>query len=194
MKKFLGIVVLGLSLIIPSQADDIRDFQIEGMSIGDSLLDYFSKKEIEANLSGAQYPNNEFIIRYFRKLPIFTIYEGVTIAHKASDKDYKIYDIGGSIYYEKNFKNCHKKMNEIEKELDQIFENPTVRSGTVKHEYDKTGKSIQTITEYLFESGHNAQIVCINWSDELEKQGHTDELNISIGLKEYADFVKYRAY
>ena len=47
MKKLLGIVVLGLFLITPSQADDIRDFQIEGMSIGDSLLDYMSEKEIK---------------------------------------------------------------------------------------------------------------------------------------------------
>ena len=42
MKKLLGIVVLGLLLINPSQADDIRDFQIEGMSLGDSALDYFN--------------------------------------------------------------------------------------------------------------------------------------------------------
>ena len=46
MKKLLAIVVLGLLLINPSQADDISDFQIDGMSIGDSLLDYISKKEI----------------------------------------------------------------------------------------------------------------------------------------------------
>ena len=49
MKKLLGILVLGLFLITPSQADDIRDFQIEGMSIGDSLLDYFSEEEIRKN-------------------------------------------------------------------------------------------------------------------------------------------------
>ena len=30
----------------PSWADDIRDFQIEGMSIGDSLLDYMTEDEI----------------------------------------------------------------------------------------------------------------------------------------------------
>jgi len=46
MKKLLGILVLGLFLITPSWADDIRDFQIEGMSIGDSALDYFSEEEI----------------------------------------------------------------------------------------------------------------------------------------------------
>ena len=46
MKKLLAIIILSLCFITPSQADDIRDFQIEGMSVGDSLLDYFSEKEI----------------------------------------------------------------------------------------------------------------------------------------------------
>ena len=46
MKKFLGILVLGLFLITPSQADDIRDLEIEGMSIGDSLLKYIDQAEI----------------------------------------------------------------------------------------------------------------------------------------------------
>ena len=41
MKKILAILVLGLLFIpTPSFADDIRDFQIEGMSIRDSLLKY----------------------------------------------------------------------------------------------------------------------------------------------------------
>ena len=37
------------------KADDIRDFQIEGMSVGDSLLDYLPKSEIKKNF----YPNSK---------------------------------------------------------------------------------------------------------------------------------------
>ena len=58
MKKLLVILVLGLFLITPSFADDISDFEIEGMSIGDSMLDYFSKSEINNNLA-TYYNNNE---------------------------------------------------------------------------------------------------------------------------------------
>ena len=36
------------------------------MSLGDSLLKYFSEKEIEDSRSGAQYPNKEFILYYFK--------------------------------------------------------------------------------------------------------------------------------
>ena len=47
MKKLLLILVLLFSFQPLSTADDIRDFQIEGMSIGDSLLDYYSKSNID---------------------------------------------------------------------------------------------------------------------------------------------------
>ena len=47
-----------------SFADDIRDFQIEGISIGDSLLDYISEKEIlseiEINKPSYNYLTDEF--------------------------------------------------------------------------------------------------------------------------------------
>ena len=47
MKKFLTIIVLSVSLITSSQADDIRDLQIEGISVGDSALKYFSEELIK---------------------------------------------------------------------------------------------------------------------------------------------------
>ncbi len=47
MKRIIFIIILIFSLQSLSKADDISDFQIEGMSIGDSLLDYFSRTEID---------------------------------------------------------------------------------------------------------------------------------------------------
>ena len=56
MKKLLVIVVLGLFLITPSWADNIRDLEIEGIVIGDNLLDHFSKQEIKKeSLSSVTY-------------------------------------------------------------------------------------------------------------------------------------------
>ena len=43
MKILLTLVVLFFSSLLP--ADEISDFQIEGMSLGDSVLDFFSEKE-----------------------------------------------------------------------------------------------------------------------------------------------------
>ena len=47
MRVFLAVLVLIFSLQSWTNADDVRDFEIEGMSIGDSLLDHFSKDEID---------------------------------------------------------------------------------------------------------------------------------------------------
>ena len=47
MKVFLTVLFLIFSLQSWTKADDIRDFEIEGMSIGDSLLNYINEKEIK---------------------------------------------------------------------------------------------------------------------------------------------------
>ena len=48
MKRLLLILILTFSFQILSKADEIRDFQIEGMSIGDSLLDFYTEDEIKS--------------------------------------------------------------------------------------------------------------------------------------------------
>ena len=53
MKKLSTYLFLVLfSFSAPSFADDISDFEIEGISIGDSLLDYMSEEEI---ITGIEY-------------------------------------------------------------------------------------------------------------------------------------------
>ena len=43
----LLVLVLTFNFQSLTKADDIRDFEIEGMSIGDSALDFFSEREIK---------------------------------------------------------------------------------------------------------------------------------------------------
>tara|TARA_B100001079_G_scaffold266722_1_gene274323 strand:- start:38 stop:658 length:621 start_codon:yes stop_codon:yes gene_type:complete len=181
----------------PSQADDIRDFQIEGMSIGDSLLKHFTKKEIETNLSEVQYPNRKYTIVWLRNLSFnFEIYDALTIAYETYDKKYYVHSIVGSIYYKNNFERCYKKMEEIEEELSDMFNNakhiPTV---TTKHNYDKTGNSKMTATMFILASGDEAQITCFDWSKELfKKESRLDELGVSLSTKEFGKWVFAEAY
>ena len=50
MQKFILLVLfLILNLQLSVKADDISNLEIEGMSIGDSLLKYFNIKEINTN-------------------------------------------------------------------------------------------------------------------------------------------------
>ena len=50
MRVFIAVLVLIFSLQSWTKADDIRDFQIEGISVGDSLLDFMSENEIKQKI------------------------------------------------------------------------------------------------------------------------------------------------
>ena len=59
MRIFLSVLILIFSLQFIAKADDISDFQIEGMSVGDSLLNYLTKEEIN-NLPYRWYPKKKY--------------------------------------------------------------------------------------------------------------------------------------
>ena len=62
MKRLLAYLFLVLVLIFSLQswtkADDISEFEIEGMSIGDSLLDYFDLADMN-NFYIPRYPSSD---------------------------------------------------------------------------------------------------------------------------------------
>jgi len=70
-------------------ADDIRDFEIEGISIGDSLLDYYSEEEIKNNRHN--YYNNKTYTPVEMRSTFFTTYESMSFNYKTNDKNYIIF-------------------------------------------------------------------------------------------------------
>ena len=195
MKKLLGIWVLGLLLITPSLADDIRDFQIEGMSVGDSLLHYFSEEEITEKKKYF-YRNKKFAGIIFNNHPSFSIYEDVDFTYKPKDKKYIIHNIKGNIYYRNNIKECIKKKNEITKDISETFgdEVKFFDYGTYNHGVDKTGNSKATSVDFIFKNG-NIMIYCMDWSEKLtEKNRWFDSLTVTIATKKFMDFINNEAY
>ena len=64
MKRLLAylLLVLSFTFIFNAKADDIRDFEIEGINIGESLINYFSKKDIKKSIAERQgYKDNSFV-------------------------------------------------------------------------------------------------------------------------------------
>ena len=185
MKKLLGILVLGLFLITPSQADDIRDFQIEGMSLGDSLLDYMSKDQIKSKKNsyedkGYIYPSKEYYAITFNNLTQFETYDDVQFHLKDKDKTYKIYAVMGIINYRNNnINDCYQKLDLIEKELDDLFKS-TIKGDryTYNHAHDKSGKSKVTAFNYKFDSNDIVYVSCADWSEEIKI---ADALRITLG-------------
>ena len=192
MKKFLATLILILMFQTSSQADDIRDFQIEGMSIGDGLLDYFNEEEIN-NFHKVFYPNKKFYA-----LDTFSsnykVYEQVQFALK--NNDYKIYGISGGILYKNNIKKCLEKKKSVLTELKNVFKNSKISSYKLKHSADKSGKSEQHTTEISLGNRNGLVVVeCIDWSEKMGMENNwQDNLSVSIYLQEYVNFLRNEAF
>ena len=189
MKKFLGILVLILfTLQTPSQADDIRDFQIEGMSIGDSLLDHFSKKKILASeVNWYEYLEKNKFITIALESSGFQQYEYVDVNAEYGDDNYIIDSMAGSIYFGKNkeikdINHCYIKQKEIAQDFSQVFEN-SKKDGPhkMKHlDLDPSGESIYTDIYFEMDDNYSVIISCYDFSDHLESQNRVDFLGIVI--------------
>jgi len=188
MKRLLLIFILILSFQSWTKADDIRDFQIEGISIGDSALDFFSESELKKDKQTDQYPNDKFIIRNFYLHSSFKKYEMVTINHLKNDNKFIIESLGASIFY-KDIKECYNMKKKIITEFNEVFKNSKNDTGKVKKSLDKTGNSLSDITEYYLSNGSVVQITCDDWSEVFEKKGFGDSLNVNLQSKKFSEFL-----
>jgi hypothetical protein len=193
MKKLSTYLFLILfSFSAPSFADDISDLQIEGISIGDSLLDYFSEEKITNSNRHYPYLDNEFYAVGFDRENSFEVYNAIEIHLKTDDKKYKIYSVDGLIFYINNIDDCYKKKNEIEKELSEIFKDAEKTDyGTTKHAADKSGKSTITSIYWRLAFGDTVSLECYDWSKEIETtKNWRDHLRISVVKKELGTWIK----
>ena len=129
MRVFIAVIVLIFSLQSWTKADDISDFEIEGMSIGDSALNFFSRDQIVKN-SRKYYKNKKFTPVQNDNLSFFKIYDAVDFNFMTGDNKYIIHNISGVILIE-NINDCIDKQNIIKNELALIFPN-AVRSNRDK--------------------------------------------------------------
>jgi len=189
MKRLLLILILVFSFQSWAIADDIKDFQIEGMSIGDSALDFFSKSKIIKNTND-YYKNKKFTDVEIDK--VGELYDTISFNYKTGDNDYKIESISGAIFYKYNIKDCFKKRDEIVKEISDVFENTKPKnSGKIKHTGDKSGKSTLSNIEFNFKNGDLIMLSCYDWS---KKMPYTDHLAISFRTKKLKDFINSNPY
>ena len=186
MKKILSILVLGLFLTTPSWADDIQDFQIEGISIGDSALDYFSEEKI-LNSRATYFKNKTYTpVEIYDES--FEIYDAVQFGYKTGDKNYTILGLAGNIDYPNNIKPCYKKMDEIVTELTELFKNIAhiTKKKTNVSAIDKPGDTKKVFVAYWFDSKDVAVVACYDYSEE---SGYMDNLSVSVDTKEYNEFL-----
>ena len=104
-----------------SKAEDVSDFEIEGMSIGESLLNFMSEKQINEALGSekAYFYENKFVtISSWDNRDNYETYDNVGIILKQDDSTYKIYGLEGLlINQDGNIDDCYKKQESIAKEI-----------------------------------------------------------------------------
>ena len=194
IKFFLITLILILTLQTPSQADDIRDFQIEGMSIGDSLLNYFSEEEIKKKLKKSYSYKNKFRLFSIGSSK-YEIYDSVQFVVKPGDKKFEIHNIVGVLSYTNNISDCYKKKDIVAKELSDLFQDAKQNDQSTKHEADKSGESKASTLWINLDSGAAVAIACYDWSEKMtEKNDWRDNLKVAILSAEFKKFLDNEAY
>ena len=190
MRVFIAVLVLIFSFQSWTKADDIRDFQIEGMSIGDSLLDYYSEEDINNNKYYA-YRLKEYYQTYFI-LPNSDEYTQIQFNIKDGDDDFIIASLEGVIH-PITFSKCKKKKKIIEKEIVATLPNLKVIYGEEKPMYNEPATKTIT-TNFLFNKtfldGGAIRILCVDRSKKIEEEkGWVDTLRVVINSKEFNIFI-----
>jgi hypothetical protein len=187
MKKTLIILVLLFSSSV--LADDISEFQIEGISIGDSLLDYYNEQEIQDNIVDVySYKKDKtFIQTGFDVQDGFNLkkYEVVQIELKNNDKNYIIYGITGKLFsnYQSNINACYKKQEEIAKELSSSILRNVEKTGptTFNHSADSSGRSTIRYIYFFPNPNYTVQVECYSWHKDMP---YANNLKIIISTSE----------
>lgn len=194
-KLYFYIILIFLSFYQYSYADDIKDYEIEGFSIGESLLEHASReyilKEIEENKPVYNYLNNDFGEVYLYGK--FKEYEMVSFFVKPNDKYFTIYSIAGMISYDDKFKQCLNKQQEIEKEFNKIYKNTRKKKSTNKFQWDPTGESISQNIAFILKSGDYVEINCTKYKKSLKIENNwKDGLQIVLNTKEISEWFSNR--
>jgi len=187
MRIFITLLVLIFSLQSWSKANDIRDFEIEGISIDDSALNIMSNKEIINNTLPYFETKKKYFITAVRNN--LKIYDQVEIYLKSNDKKYNIKTIIAGIFIN-DLDKCLEQKKKVVNDLDKMFSNIEKISGKKKHEADPTGKSIHYIDQYNFNFPNHIRVECTKFSDHMINSGLAqNSLNVVVMTKEINDWI-----
>ena len=184
MKRLLLILILTFSFQALTQADDIRDLELEGISVGDSLLDHFSLSEIKRFDDYDDLPSNmKFRIATTTKKNFdkMKMYDAMTFYYKPEDKDFIIYAIGGNLFCKNN--ECKKLYKEIKNDF---LNNYKGIESIHKHPDDKSDKSIVTI--YTIEINEGSILILYNNMSKNVKW--VDDVSVEISRSEVDEWIQ----
>ena len=188
MKYLIIVFIFLLNLQSFTKADDIRDFEIEGISIGDSLLDFVDINYINSDKEYL-YKSKDYFVVEIRKN--FEKFDSVQVSIKDKDKKYIIQALAGKIFYRNNNINeCYRLLNDIDLNISEVLKNLIVDkdiTGEIAHTFDKTGESTTNGIYYNLKNNDSFYVYCSDWSD---KFNFIDNLKVQIRKKQYIDWLR----
>jgi hypothetical protein len=200
VKKLLLLLFSFFLLSSPSVfADDTSNFQIEGISLGDSLLDYMTEEEIleEMELNKDFYshlkePNKYAEVFLFDYSSIYESGLSFYIKNNSQnqyvtnkEEKYTILFVRGRINYIEDFDSCIAKRDEIAEILSEMFPNAPKRDLVGEHSADSSGDSIIDAITFKFASGDEISATCFNFEETFRINNNMSEgLSVAIASAE----------
>ena len=191
MKKLFLILIITLSFQSWSSADDVEDFQIEGMSIGESLLNYMDENIIIEKInskSANYYPKRSFVV-FTYKNESFKTYDDLGIVISPNDKNYTIHSIEGTLY----MNDCREKQLEVTNELKVFFDKKKydfVSSPNLNYISDETGESKVHYEDFYFEDNSAVRVICWSLSKKFLDNGHANSLVVASNSKFFMNWIE----
>ena len=171
MKIILRIVFLSFLLSTSAYTDNIKDFKIESMSIGDSALNYFTESQLEdGELDWFNYSYKEYSTSL---VPGKGIYDWFKISYKGADEDFIIEGLVGIVIKKKyEDEKCNKELDNTALKISELFNNTKPRKKQlfkiaynprkIFQESNPSGKSTATSISFDFKDEGKIILSCYN--------------------------------
>lgn len=176
MNFFLKIFLICFSIFIfgCEQKEYVKDFKVEGISVGDSLLTYFSEEHIlefqrKVDIKGnpINIEDNIYIDSSFDNFQ-FETYQSLQAYYKVNDKDYTILTIGGAIFYGADKQKCMNKLFEVRDILKEQYKTPKITENLNQVPYESDmGDTLYNDISFIFENNEMIMISCNDFDNEL---------------------------
>mgnify|MGYP000710479869 CR=1 FL=1 len=204
MKKLLTLLLSLFFLSSPSVfAEDISDFQIERISIGDSLLDYMTEDEILREIEGNKddylhkKDPNKYVEIYLRKdFPTYSyvsffIKNNSTNKYLTNKKDkYIILSPRGYKKYIEDFDACIQERDEISEIFSDMFPIESKWEDTFSKNDDPSGKSVRDAVYFDLEGGANVEVSCSNYEETFRiKNSLSEGLSVIVRTEEIINWL-----
>ena len=195
MRILLIILIITFNLTSFTKADDIKEFEIEGMSIGDSLLEFFNEKDIKEEMKTAVfYPKSKKFMVISLIPKTVEIYENINFHIKSNDKKYIIHSVKGMSYMET--KECLEIKKNVVQEIEALV--PSAKLDEYSDNYGKAyGASKAYINDFYIQDGV-IRVFCTDWDKEFMTKKfnkiYRNTLSVNASSDELINFMKTEAY